>query len=378
MDMSKVRCHSCGGTVREITDYQFLRRVTSDCKPLSAGGRKGVCVCCYLAQSIITEDWKRACHEIYTNYTVYYQGNGIEQLVFSPGSSLGAARSEKILEGTMRAHQLPSRGKALDVGCGNGNFLKAFSAAYPDWNLAGCEYNDNYREDVLSIPAVESFFVGGIDGITEHYDFISLIHVLEHIENPIMFLKNVSSLLTASGVLLIEVPFFSDNPFELLIADHASHFDENSMRGVLSSAGFDILMISSQVVLKEITVLAVRRDQFPADAEPHVVKTDSLSTAVQNILNFRERAMDLRRSAEGLAVFGTSIGGTWLCSELDNNIDFFVDEDKGRIGRKHMGKHILPLHKCPMETALCVPLARCVADSLSSRVPMLKTPPLFL
>jgi SAM-dependent methyltransferase len=344
---------------------------------MSAGGRKGVCEKCHLVQSIITDDWKKTCHEIYTNYTVYYQSGGNEQAVFSPGSAQGTARSQKILAETRCTLHLPSRGKALDVGCGNGNFLKALSSAYPDWRLSGCEYNDIYRQDVLAIRGVEAFHAGGIGGITGSFDFISLIHVLEHMENPIRFLRDVTSLLSGQGVLLIEVPFFVDNPFELLIADHASHFDENSMIGILWAAGLEVRSISTRAVSKEMTVVAARRDEEAPSSPPLCEMEKALEHSIASLLKFRDRAKNVRQYAEMLAVFGTSIGGTWLCSELNNKIDFFVDEDPQRIGRTHMGKPILAFGDFSAETSLCIPLARCSARPLIERLPSLKLPPLI-
>lgn len=371
-------CHSCGGRVREVLDYQLLRRVTSDCKPMPEGGRKGVCDRCGLVQSIITEEWNQACHEIYTNYSVYYQSGGSEQAVFSPGSAQGMTRSHRILAQTKGILGLQACGKALDVGCGNGNFLKAFSSLYPEWKLSGCEYNDIYREDILAISGIEAFYEGGIDSLTGRYDFISLIHVLEHIENPIRFLRNVTSLLDEQGILLIEVPFYMDNPFELLIADHASHFDESSMLGVLAAAGLAPVSISTRAVSKEMTVVATRQDQATDSEKPIKEKRLPLARAVSSLLDFRNRALNCRRTSDELAIFGTSIGGTWICSELENHVDYFVDEDPIRIGRTHMGKPIRSLSDFRAGTSLCIPLAPCSAQPLLTRLPKSEVEPIVL
>ena len=43
------------------------------------------------------------------------------------------------------------------------------------------------------------------------------------------------------GIFSVNVPHYGRNPWDLLIADHASHFDAGSLRRLLQSGGFEPL-----------------------------------------------------------------------------------------------------------------------------------------
>ena len=61
--------------------------------------------------------------------------------------------------------ELPARGRLLDLGCGNGSFLSAWSRLVPGWSLAGSEVSDKYRREVESIPGVEQLYTVDLDAI---------------------------------------------------------------------------------------------------------------------------------------------------------------------------------------------------------------------
>jgi hypothetical protein len=178
-------CHLCGAeSVAFLEAFISLRQVTSDCKPWVTGGKKGCCPECGTVQAAIDETWREACHQIYGSYAVYHQAGGQEQPVFGANSNSGTPRSLRLLQKMTAEIDLPERGRALDIGCGNGNFVRSFSAICPKWCLNGSEYNTRYQSEVLSIQGVEGFFSGEIESIPGPFDFVSLIHVLEHIETP--------------------------------------------------------------------------------------------------------------------------------------------------------------------------------------------------
>ncbi|MEM8690125.1 MAG: hypothetical protein AAGF81_22570, partial [Pseudomonadota bacterium] len=87
-----------------------------------------------------------------------------------------------------------------------------------------------------------------------------------------------------------------------------------------------------------------------------------------------------RRRADKFAIFGTAIAGTWLYGALEGEVDYFVDEDSARHGKKLNGCPILPPQDVPDSTVVFVPLApataRKVADRLSGRVSYVVPPPL--
>ena len=144
----------------------------------------------------------------------------------------------------------------LDIGCGNGAFLRAFGRAFPQWELAGTELNGRYREDVLALEGVTQFHVGDPWEIAERFDFVSMVHVLEHIASPGRFLQGVRRILAPGGALFIEVPDAVANPFDLMIADHSTHFWSHSLRALLGTAGLVPSGPDSPWIAKELSLLS--------------------------------------------------------------------------------------------------------------------------
>jgi hypothetical protein len=362
-----VACHLCGGELRRLEAFGRLHRVTSDCKPWPAGGAKGCCSRCGTVQAVIDAAWKADCHAIYSAYSVYHQGGGSEQPVFD-ASTQGAPRSRQLLERVTAAIDLPAEGRAIDIGCGNGNFIRSFAAIRPLWRLNGAEYNTLYEAQVRAIPGVEGFYSGGLESIPGPFDFVSLIHVLEHVENPAPFLRKIAALGPRLR-LLIEVPFFRDNPYELLIADHATHYTPGTLAPVLQRAGYAVRELHTDWVRKEISALAEPSD---GSAAPAAVDAQAdfaaAGKAVGFLLHVRDHAIALRKESESLGVFGTSIGGTWLHAELGGELDFFVDEDASRVGRKHLGVEILSPAQVPAGSVVFMPLAEQAARGAVARL----------
>jgi SAM-dependent methyltransferase len=351
-----------------LAAFERLRQVTSDCKPWPDRGRKGCCPDCGTVQAAIDGTWRDACHQIYSSYTVYHQGGGREQSVFTASSNAGSPRSLELLKKMTAEITLPEQGRALDIGCGNGNFLRSLAAIRPGWRLKGAEYNTLYQEEILSIPGVEGFYPGNLETIPGPFDFVSLIHVLEHIENPVPFLQKISAL-APDALLLIEVPFFRENPYELLIADHATHYTPATLAEVLQRAGYEIRSIRTDWVVKEIS--AVATVSAAAKSRAVIAPQEELAAAVKAVDflgRVRDKAAELRARSEIFGVFGTSIGATWLHSELEGRIDFYVDEDSSRIGKAHLGVRILSPDQVPPKSSVFMPLAASVARNVVHRL----------
>jgi SAM-dependent methyltransferase len=366
---SFAHCHLCGAEKLQLLDpFAHLHQVTSDCKPWTTGGKKGCCAECGAVQAAVDEAWKEACHLIYSSYTVYHQGGGQEQPVFTSNANAGTPRSLELLKKMSAEIDLPEQGRALDIGCGNGNFIRSFSALRPGWRLNGAEYNKQHQNDVLSISGVEGFYSGEIEAIPGPFDFISLIHVLEHIENPVPFLQKIAAL-APSATLLIEVPFFRDNPYELLIADHATHYTPQTLSKILLRAGYSMRALHTDWILKEISSVAiVSPDSPPTSAVDPREELAFAVKAVDFLGAVKNEAKEIRTRSKSFGVFGTSIGGTWLWSELEGKLDFYVDEDPSRIGKKHLGVEILSPSQVPAGSSIFMPLAERVARAVIKKL----------
>lgn len=74
------------------------------------------------------------------------------------------------------------------------------------------------------------------------YDIVTCYYVLEHVQEPLQFLMNISSvLLKLSGVLIVEVPDFMRYPDIALFPEHLQYFTPSHLEQLLSRAGFDVI-----------------------------------------------------------------------------------------------------------------------------------------
>lgn len=359
-------CHVCGkGKLAMVPEFTPLKRVTSDCKPWPAGGKLGICESCSTAQNIVDATWREECRLIYSSYTIYHQAGGTEQPVFDLTSGTPAARSDQFLKNLGKTVSLPAKGRLLDVGCGNGGFLRSFAKSYPEWKLTGSEYDAKYKTEVESIPGVEACFVGDISKIAGGFHAVSLIHVLEHLESPSGVLANVRDKLRNHGLLLIELPYYVENPFVLTVADHATHFDAPRTCSLLVSAGFSPTHVTSAWVPKELSLVA---ETGPVAAPATSLPSGEPVAAVRWLESVRDEARQIARASKHFGILGTSIAGTWLYAELGDSVEFFVDEDQTRTGKEMFGRPVLAPAQVPSDGEIYISLPVKLAQTVHNRM----------
>lgn len=363
-------CGICrGGTLEEMSDYPGLHRVTSDCRAWPAGGRLGVCRACGAVQKPADAAFLAEIDEIYRSYTIYHQAAGAEQAVFEQASGLPASRSVRLLKTFRDRAGLRPTGRMLDVGCGNGATIRAFGQVMPGWKKAGTEFDDKYRREVEAIPNTEPLHVGAVENVAGSFDVVTMIHVLEHIVDPVEVLTTLRGKLALGGLLLIEVPHHPANPFELLIADHRTHFTADSLGRALSAAGYEIVSVAEDWIPKELSVVARPAAAAPAPGPPGEALA-ARERIVASIAWLRQTAARLRECAAGgpLGLFGTSIAGTWLTGEAADAVAFFVDEDPNRIGRSYLGRPVHGPGDVPAGSRVFVGLPPAVAAGVCGRL----------
>jgi 2-polyprenyl-3-methyl-5-hydroxy-6-metoxy-1,4-benzoquinol methylase len=103
-----------------------------------------------------------------------------------------------------------SEPRFLDVGCGNGRYLKMLHRlGVPKEQLYGVEMSEEQIAHLNS----EGFqgYYGRIEDVeaelpSESFDLIVLLQVLEHVEQPRSAIKSLAGLLKKDGLLIIETP----------------------------------------------------------------------------------------------------------------------------------------------------------------------------
>ena len=338
--MKKTKCHNCGGALRELPLFRKLARVTSDCRPWPSGGRMGVCSSCDLVQAILSPSWGAECRKIYSTYHIYRQSGGAEQAVFSGGQ--GTPRSKKIVDWLKRQARLPMRGQVLDVGCGNGGFLRALRGEFPRWGLSGTEFDRRNEKALRKIRGFHKLYDSRSTPPAASFDLISLVHVLEHMAAPSEYLKGLRPLARPGARVLIQVPDAERNPFILPVADHASHFSQGSLRRVAERAGIRVKSVRHDVVARELTLLG-EWGGIKKAVRHRSGKHGGRKWAEKNLGLLKRMSDEAQRAAKKrkLVVFGSSLGAAWIHGITGGRVETFLDEDRARHGRKHLGVPIV-------------------------------------
>ena len=370
-------CIHCGhAAIREWPEFGRFQRITSDCRPWTAGGRLGICTRCATVQTPVTTAWLEECQRIYADYHAYHQGNGAEQAVFCSGG-LGQARSATFLSWIFANIPPADSGRLLDFGCGSGNLLASMSERCPGWRLAGADLGELHRGEIEAIPNVEWFHSRGLEQLPGSFDLITAVHLVEHLDHPVLSLKDLTAALLPGGSLAIEVPNLRTNPFDLLIADHASHFTSASLRRTLVASGLSG-EIHEDVIPRELSVIARRAEPAgppPGSSAGDLPLMDALGTIQAEVDRHLAwlgalAALAHRLAAKGpkLALMGSSIAAGWLAGEVAGRIDCFVDEDPNRAGGAFLGRPILAPEQLPRDVTLLLPMTLPTAEAVAARM----------
>lgn len=366
----QLQCHICSSDkIKEFPEYSELRRVTSDCKPWKRGGVLCCCQACNAVQKRIEPRFFKESGTIYSQYDVYHQTQGMDQVTFNQKPFHVTSRSETILNSVLDKFEIPSKGFFLDIGCGKGNMLKAFSAKRPDWQLYGFDLNENSRNEIESIENVKKYYSGDLTEIGDKFDVLSIIHVLEHIPYPAKYLTQIIHFLKDDGFLIIEVPDLLENPFDLLIADHATHFTENRLKSLLNEAGFEVIFLSKSVISKELTAV-VRKSRnngdFNINSNTQDKKIDTYIEKSINWLNWIKNKAKEISNKEEIGLFGAGIASAWLIGEFPERIAFCLDEDINKINKNYFGKPVLDPAKIKNKKIL-IPMPYFISQKIYER-----------
>jgi trans-aconitate methyltransferase len=318
-----------------------------------------------LTQTVVADDWRGAADQAYRDYAIYEAAGGAEQKVASVSGL--QSRSKVIVERLAERRILAESGRLLDFGCGNGGFLRAFAERFPGWQIDGAETDQRHLAELKTIPRFERLHgVVDIGDLPGGYDAVSLVHVLEHIEDPAKALAALRAKANLGGLLFIEVPAWRSNPFALMIADHASHFTPATLQMVVNASGWTAVEAHEDWVPKELSLVAKHGGENALDAIrlEYAEETEALQSAVCWLARVMAEGQAIASGSANFGLFGSAIAATWLYQGMSDHVRFFVDEDTQCVGRTHLGLPILSPEQVPAEADVFVGMASMVASQV--------------
>jgi 2-polyprenyl-3-methyl-5-hydroxy-6-metoxy-1,4-benzoquinol methylase len=139
----------------------------------------------------------------------------------------------------------------LDVGAANGYFVAMAKQA--GFAAQGIEISSQAVEWARKLGRLVEKSTLEEYSITANFEYLTALDVLEHIEDPVKFLKSAHEKLTSDGFLLINVPnsgsFFArisgKNWHALVPPEHWFFFNRKSLKILLESEGFKVRKMKS-------------------------------------------------------------------------------------------------------------------------------------
>jgi SAM-dependent methyltransferase len=143
------------------------------------------------------------------------------------------------------------RGRALDVGCGDGSFL--IGLARQGWEVFGTELSAPIAAtakqrlgDRVRIEEIEK-----ISHQEASFDLITFWHVLEHLDHPRRALAAARRLIKSDGTVVIAVPnigslqaqLFKQDWLHLDVPRHRWHFDPGTLSDLAERCNFEVRQV---------------------------------------------------------------------------------------------------------------------------------------
>lgn len=213
--------------------------------------------------------------------------------------------------------------KILELGCGGGEFLSILKD-YPV-KAYGIEHSKKLvqkaRENGL---CVEQDFPESELHTFKNAPFkaFTSFNFLEHQPSPLTYLRAIYNNLEEEAYGLITVPSFEyileQESFYEIIPDHLAYYTMDTLKTLLSNAGFDVLK-EERVNRDTLSVIVAKK------------KKPDISAIVRQKESIKEETYKLiekyKNESQKIAIWGASHQGFTLCASLDlkDKIEFIID-----------------------------------------------------
>lgn len=224
--------------------------------------------------------------------------------------------------------------KVLEIGAASGEYSQLLSDVFSNitatekgeigfeqTQLKGIECINTHPDDEDFLSKLES---------KKYFDLICCFSYIEHLPDPIQFLKKCRGLLSESGYLLIELPnsemIFRDGLLNEVIPDHLSYFTTSTAVKMFSNSGFEVL--TSYTSWSDYIITFICRKNVERPLERMSFKYNNFKEEVDKLIedNFINCSKCVVWGAGHQSLF--TIGTT----KLKNKIDYIVDSSPAKHG----------------------------------------------
>lgn len=245
-------------------------------------------------------------------------------------------------------------GALLDVGAFDGSFLDL--ARQRGFEVHGVEPTE---EGVLEakgkgLDVVKGFFnVAYANAMAERYHIVSMLHTLEHVEDPLEFVRLALQITEPGGYVHIEVPDatrpFADSIADFFSVQHLNHFTPQALRNLAARAGVKVVKVEQE---KELWILRVLLQNTPEKT----VLVNECESNMRIMRTYAERKVQfldsLRKkiTVPELALYGAGEHSSQLLSSdflRDVQVVAITDSNPKKWGMSFHGFVVIPPSELP-------------------------------
>lgn len=189
------------------------------------------------------------------------------------------ATLKKMREIALKLKNLSKAKRVIDIGCGDGEFLSIFKGLGCD--VFGAEY-DPRTEDICRNKGI-TMLRGGVmpslggNGNPEQFDLAIFTEVIEHINNPMDVIENISHLLKKDGMLYVTTPNFASLERRMLGAqwgmiaypEHISFYSPRTLDSILKRCGFEKVSLRTENISIFRVIQFFNRRKVSAGSNSH-------------------------------------------------------------------------------------------------------------
>ena len=226
----------------------------------------------------------------------------------------------------------------MEVGCGQGDFLKSLCAAGDNTGFGfDPSYGGGNEDPRVTIRPVSFAEIEG----QHDTDFVCCRHVLEHIDEPREFLESLVAKLAPGTSAFFEVPnvlfTLRDGGIWDIIYEHCGYFSPSSLRRVFQLAGLDVKEVGETfngqflVIHAEVADCPPKLD--PVDPDLETLATQFAESYQRKISHWRGVLRQAETNGERVVAWGAGSKGNTFLNLVGPNVAAIVDINPKKRGK---------------------------------------------